>query len=471
MIVDNQFNCTGIIIAQWNWYASLRLSLVYITVSGKVRPSDHNLNAVTAAELASSQEHNRESTVQPSVTFDHEVCNNFNLSTMKMARYDMEQRNVETFLNTLHTVIPAASDFSPEFHNPCWNMHIADPSELRKLLKKVNNFTDQQAALMLSYAMSSSPRQHLVCLPKIFLIGFPRSGSTQLYQMLVKHRDVVPGLRKELHWWSRFPFNGRFPHNILAVLKYLLYFSSASKFISTHPQALTIDGSQSTIWDTRVLENPCIMPSLLSSIVPNAKYIVIMREPVERLYSDFLYMCRVQLNDADPMAVLNKSQLVANIPKVFHKVVQLQLKKFNTCLQKYPLEVCTELALNGSANLTSAVGEVPLLRLGISLYYVHVAKWLRVVSREQMLFLRTEDLEKCPYSLLQRVWQFVQVPYQSPYELADVLFGHANSNQNTVTNGIRMLPETRVILREFFQPFNKQLAALLGDRKFLWDDV
>jgi len=60
--------------------------------------------------------------------------------------------------------------------------------------------------------------------------------------------------------------------DILAVLKYLLYFSSASKFISTHPQALTIDGSQSTIWDTRVLENPCIMPSLLSSIVPNANY-------------------------------------------------------------------------------------------------------------------------------------------------------------------------------------------------------
>ena len=425
---------------------------------------DRDLNAVTAADLVSSQ-----AAVQPSVST--EVCNNFNLSIMKMARYDMEQRDVETFLNTLHAVIPASSEFSPEFRNPCWNMHIADPSTLYKMLKKATNFTDQQATLTLSYAMSSSPRQHLVCLPKIFLIGFPKSGSTQLYQMLVKHKDVVPGIRKELHWWSRFPFNARFPHNILAVLKYLLYFSSASKFISTHPQALAIDGSQSTVWDTRVLENPCIMPSLLSSVVPNAKYVVIMREPAERLYSDFLHLCRVRLRTADPTAAINKSELVADIPKVFHKAVLLQLKEFRTCLQKYPLEVCTELALNGSANLTGATGEVHLLRVGVSLYYVHVAKWLRVVSRERMLFLRTEDLEKCPYSLLQKVWKFLQVSMQSPYELSDVLFGHANSNRDTVTNGIQMLPETRNILRDFFKPFNIQLARLLGDRRFLWDDV
>ena len=48
---------------------------------------------------------------------------------------------------------------------------------------------------------------------------------------------------------------------------------------------------------------------------------------------------------------------------------------------------------------------------------------------------------------------------QSPYELSDVLFGHANSNRDTVTNGIQMLPETRNILRDFFKLFNKQLAC------------
>ena len=34
-----------------------------------------------------------------------------------------------------------------------------------------------------------------------------------------------------------------------------------------------------------------------------------------------------------------------------------------------------------------------------------------------------------------------------------------------------MLPETKKILHEFFQPFIKRLAALLGDQKFLWNDL
>ncbi len=31
-----------------------------------------------------------------------------------------------------------------------------------------------------------------------------------------------------------------------------------------------------------------------------------------------------------------------------------------------------------------------------------------------------------------------------------------------------MLPETRILLQEFYAPFNKKLAALLSDNRFLW---
>ena len=34
-----------------------------------------------------------------------------------------------------------------------------------------------------------------------------------------------------------------------------------------------------------------------------------------------------------------------------------------------------------------------------------------------------------------------------------------------------MLPETKKILQEFFRPFIARLAVLLGDSKFLWNDV
>lgn len=34
-----------------------------------------------------------------------------------------------------------------------------------------------------------------------------------------------------------------------------------------------------------------------------------------------------------------------------------------------------------------------------------------------------------------------------------------------------MLPETKTLLRDFYAPFNEKLSILLGDNKFLWDDI
>ena len=34
-----------------------------------------------------------------------------------------------------------------------------------------------------------------------------------------------------------------------------------------------------------------------------------------------------------------------------------------------------------------------------------------------------------------------------------------------------MLPETEKLLHAFYQPFVRRLAAMLGDRRFLWPEV
>lgn len=35
----------------------------------------------------------------------------------------------------------------------------------------------------------------------------------------------------------------------------------------------------------------------------------------------------------------------------------------------------------------------------------------------------------------------------------------------------RMLPKTRALLEEFYAPYNKALAAALGDERYLWKKV
>ena len=394
-----------------------------------------------------------------------EVCTPQSYIANAESNHISQGRDVRNLLNVLHTFIPPPTGFLPEFRNPCWYAYMSFQNSVHKLIRNAPDLTDKEASLALS-AVLLSEEQRLTCLPKVYFIGFPKSGSTQLFRMLIKHPEIVPGVSKEPHWWARYPFNVRFPHNILAIMQYLMSYAKASVYISLYPKMMTIDASQSTVWDTRGMDDLCMMPSLISSVVPDAKYMVIMREPASRLYSDFLYQKQLygSLKDNNETDV---QENLAAVPMVFHEHVLRRIKAFNACMETYPLDVCTHHASMGTSKLDSDKIHSNA-RLGISLYYVHIAKWLKVIPREQFLFMRTEDLATCPYSLLQRVWKFLELPSQSPFALADVLFEHSNRNQ---LNSTQMLPETRKLLSEFFQPFNEQLAILLHSDRFLWSDV
>ena len=395
-----------------------------------------------------------------SMSFD--ICNpDHHFASLDKQKYEnpRSHRDVQSFTDTLNAVIPPSEEFIKKYRNPCWYTQLPDRYSSLQVLRELSNFTDQDASLTMSF-LQSSTRQTLVCLPKVFLIGFPRSGSTQVFEMLMHHPDIVPGLRKEVHWWSRTSFKSKFPHNVLAVLQYLSYFLSASEYIErSRPAAVTMDASQSTVWDTRAFQDPCMLPSLIHRFVPNGKYIVIMREPAERLYSDFVY-----LFIKGEMTREHSSKDHSQLPYLFHDGVVKALKQFESCIALYPLEICTVNVLDSSTYKSSSIK----VRLGVSLYYVHVAKWLKVIPRDQLLFLRTEDLALCPYAVLQRTWRFLGVPDQTPFDVASVLFKRLNTRQE---KGSGMLEKTRTLLREFFEPFNEQLALVLNDARFLWRDA
>ena len=43
--------------------------------------------------------------------------------------------------------------------------------------------------------------------------------------------------------------------------------------------------------------------------------------------------------------------------------------------------------------------------------------------------------------------------------------------ENVGKRGKAMLEETKLILDEFFKPYNEKLAELLGDNKYLWNEL
>ena len=386
-------------------------------------------------------------------------------------------RDVASFVNTLRTVIPPPSEFDPNFRNPCWYMHIYIPPKVKKLLRyKSGSLTDSEA----SYAMSqlfmvkdkkdkkAKVPKSLVCIPGVFFIGFPRSGSSQLYQMMKRNPEIVTGINKEPHWWTRVHFNTKFPHNILSIVRYLMHFQDASHQIaSSSPHALAIDASQSTIWDTRETKNLCTIPSLLHSIVPSGKYIVIMRDPVDRLYSDFTYLCQKHWEVKKLKSI--PDDYLQNGPELFHHTVELEIREFLQCLTSHRLQVCTHRALYGRESITDNVcGRV---RLGISLYYVHVARWLKTIPRDQFLFLRTQDLATDGYRLLSKVWRFLDLPSQSHEDLGDILNSQTNYNPVAHMKALQLRPQTRELLEKFYSEYDHMLARLLNNNAFLWRDT
>ena len=103
------------------------------------------------------------------------------------------------------------------------------------------------------------------------------------------------------------------------------------------------------------------------------------------------------------------------------------------------------------------------IRLQYSLYYYHIAPWLKVIPRERFLFLRTEDLAHEPSLTMSKVWRFLQL-HDLP--ITEAMF----QNANLMAKGIKVPSQTKQLLDKFYQPYNQLLAHLLRDMRYLWKD-
>ena len=412
--------------------------------------------------------------------------------------------DLENLASTLRTIIPPPDKFEASFRNPCWYMHLHLPLKVNKVLQNSRgNLSDTEASNLMNLLFGSSQKRggasklsssslpmpkSLVCIPQVYFIGFPRSGSTQLYKMLVSHPDLAGGTNKEPHWWTRYLFSSHFPHNILAIIRYLSHFREASEQTVNHTQQLLIDGSQSTVWDLRTTNNLCALPHLITSIVPNANFIVLMRNPVDRLFSDFRYLCeeaqriklkRKTLNEREQILAENEPSFNVSAD-VFHKVVQEEIESFHSCLDSgNTLDICTHLStitMSRKSQPAAVISsECSRVRLGISLYHVHLKRWLKVIPRERVLFLKTEDMSQDPYALLERVWQFLDVEKQNRNELSQILYQHSHSSlmghgNSTIREDIKMHQKTRDLLVNFLHPHNTALSQLLEEEGFSWSN-
>lgn len=353
----------------------------------------------------------------------------------------------------LNGIVPHPIGFSEEYRNFCWQVNVnlnqtLDMPELSKL------YTNQQDSGSIPNALTwNVADSQMVCFPSVFMGAFPRSGSTYIYNLLKLHPFIKPGRVKEPHFWTKFPFQGNDKSDTLAILTYLANFKEGSDCSISNPNCITIDASQSLLWYTKTVMNDCTVPKLVRKFIPNAKFIILMRNPIDRTYSDFF-----SFGMEDCAKFFSKRMMVSQI---FHIRMRSEINRFLSCLNSHNLHYCTHYTLATSPKVYKDCGE---LRLASSIYVAHIERWLQYFPRKQFLFLRLDDVVTDLYSVMKRIWSFVGVPLLSREKFEQILIQVPRKPKRYES----MKDATRMILSEFFHPFNQKLATILDDERFLW---
>ncbi|GAB6023027.1 Carbohydrate sulfotransferase 15 [Chamberlinius hualienensis] len=322
---------------------------------------------------------------------------------------------------------------------------------------------------ILSKRLDQHSIQHnirLRCLPYFVIIGQVKCGTTDLFRRLELHPQIEMGMLKEPDWWTRsLPGrNGKFLHptelpfesfvdlNGLAAIEIEKQVAENHCQNSTKPISIIGEGSVATLSDQNWRKKSDIYgqrfkqqhstAGYLRWVVPKIKIIVLLRNPVSRLFSDYLFF--------------DKTGLVSQ--EDFHNRIEQTLTLFNNCKEKFGDQSCIN---NREITKKFTVG------LHRGLYSILLEDWLTVYSKANILIIKTEDYAADEISELRKIYQFLDIDDISKKHQEELI--KINIKNKGRTNIGEMWNVTRQILTQFYQPYNIQLATMLQDEKFLWN--
>jgi Sulfotransferase domain len=217
-------------------------------------------------------------------------------------------------------------------------------------------------------------RAHRI-LPSFLIIGAQRSGTTTLYRYLNQHHLVLPSFRQEVHYFDdgfRLGLDWYRAHFALVLQRDLLerthgappVTGEASGYYLFHPHAVR----------------------RISQVLPEARLIVILRDPVERAWAHYHQSVR-------------KGETLS-----FEEAIRTESARIGPEKDKM---------MNDESYVSWQYRRYSYLRRG--LYADQLARLRSRFPREQILVLRSEELLfEDPGATLKRVTGFLGLPRFSP---------------------------------------------------------
>ncbi len=267
--------------------------------------------------------------------------------------------------------------------------------------------------------LAALPAQ-LRLLPDFLIIGAQKCGTTSLYNYLIEHPWVAPSVTKEVHFFDHAFARGlawyrrQFPSLLekryaRIVLRRGLITGEASPYYIFHPHA----------------------PQRVWAALPDAKLIVLLRNPVDRAFSHYQHSVRS-----------GKETL-----------------PFEEAIEKEGERLQGELERMLADERYRSMAHQAYSYLSRGIYIDQLRAWLRLFPAEQVLILNSEEFYANPAAIYRQTLEFLGLP---AYEL------HEYKRYDHGGYHAKMDGAIRRRLVDDFRPHNQRLYDFLG-RRFDWD--
>lgn len=260
-------------------------------------------------------------------------------------------------------------------------------------------------------------------LPDFVIVGAAKAGTTSLYAWLSEHPFVSPACKKEVHFFDYNYFRGEDWYR-----KHFPLGADRTRFAAEHGRPfLTGEASPSYLshhW----------APERLARLLPDARLLVTLRNPVDRAYSQFQMSRREQ-----------EEPLQSFVEAVAAEERRLEPERARTIADawynSWPIG-CWSYLMRGR-------------------YAEQIERWMEFFPRQQFHFLTLEQLAAHPQQALDGVHEFLGLPTHQYPTLAPV---HVAPRYDSIDS------DERAALSDYFRPHNQRLYELVGT-DFGWERV
>ncbi|OGW75585.1 MAG: hypothetical protein A2Z72_01385 [Omnitrophica bacterium RBG_13_46_9] len=257
-------------------------------------------------------------------------------------------------------------------------------------------------------------------MPDFLIIGEAKCGTTSLYYHLMRHPDAIPPLIKETDFFSLYYHRGinwyrtHFPLRLVKTLGRMM----KKAFI-------TGEASPKYLFDMHV-------PKRVYQHLPRVRLIVLLRNPVDRAFSNYRMRVRKKAEELSfEEALEGEEERIRDDFIKRCKDEHYHPEKYWRCAYK-----------------------------ARGIYVDQLKRWNEYFKREDMLILNSEEFDADTEKVYYKVLEFLGLPLWRPRRFRKINVGKDN---------LKMEDSTRKRLTEYYRPHNERLYEWLGYR-FDWDE-